>query len=148
MAIAALITWIVTAGFGFTMLGLWLRAGGTSSTSGAFRPPVVFGHFLLAAAGLVLWVIYLISDADALTWVAFVVLVLVAVLGDVLVLRWNKTRRGELVAGASAPGGGTVSAPDPAPERHIPAGLVGAHGVFAVATVVLVFLTALGVGGS
>jgi hypothetical protein len=148
MAIAALITWIVTAGLGFTMLGHWLRAGGTRSTSGAFRPPVVFSHFLLAAAGLVVWVIYLVADADALTWVAFVVLVLVAVLGDVLVLRWNKTRRGELVAGGSAQGSGTVSAADPAPERHIPVGLVGAHGLFAVATVVLVFLTALGIGGS
>jgi hypothetical protein len=149
MAVAALITWIVTAGLGFTMLGRWLRAGGTRSTSGAFRPPVVFSHFLLAAAGLVVWIVYLVADTDALTWVAFVILVLVAVLGDVLVLRWNKTRRGELVAGGSARGaGGTVAETDAAPERHIPAGLVGAHGVFAVATVVLVFLTALGIGGS
>jgi manganese efflux pump family protein len=28
MGIAALITWIVTAAGGFTLLGLWLRRGG------------------------------------------------------------------------------------------------------------------------
>ena len=33
-------------------------------------------------------------------------------------------------------------------EQHFPVAVVGAHGVLAVATVVLVLLAALGVGGS
>ena len=154
MSVAALVTWIVTAVLGATMLATWIRAGGTSGPrAGGFPPPVVFGHFLLAAAGLVVWIVYLTTDEDAWAWTAFVVLVVVAGLGDVLVLRWNRLRRakGMVSSGASgsrAEGSMSTSAGDGAPERRIPAGLVGAHGVFAVATVVLVLLVALGVGGS
>jgi hypothetical protein len=36
------------------------------------RPPLILSHFLLAAAGLVVWIIYLIADKDALGWIAFV----------------------------------------------------------------------------
>src|SRR4051794_35527051 len=49
MAVAALITWVVTAGLGFYMLRTWISNGGArDSGSSHFRPPVVFGHFLLA----------------------------------------------------------------------------------------------------
>jgi hypothetical protein len=109
MAIAALITWIVTALLGATMMTSWLRAGGASAPRAeGFPPAVVFGHFLLAAAGLLLWVAYLGSDATAWAWAAFVVLVLVAGLGDVLVLRWKRVRgSAELTAGAiHRPGAG------------------------------------------
>lgn len=155
MAVAALITWIVTALFGATMLVTWLRAGGAGAgtagggRAGGFPPAVVFGHFLIAAAGLVVWIVYLVTNQDVLTWVAFVILVVVAGLGDVLVLRWNRSRKTSgVVAGARRAAAAAVDSADPAPERRIPAGLVGAHGVFAVATVVLVLLVALGVGGS
>lgn len=37
---------------------------------GRIRPPLILSHFLLAAAGLVVWIVYLASDADALAWVA------------------------------------------------------------------------------
>lgn len=151
MAVAALITWLVTAALGATMMATWLRAGGSEPRAGGFPPPVVFDHFLLAAAGLVVWVVYLLTDTDAWARVAFVVLLLVAGLGDVLVLRWNRIRRSsDLTTGGSSAGraGRTAAATDVRPERRIPAGLVGAHGVLAVATVVLVLLVALGVGGS
>jgi hypothetical protein len=41
-----------------------------------------FGHFLLAALGLLVWVVYVINDSQGLAWVAFVDLVVVAGLGD------------------------------------------------------------------
>jgi hypothetical protein len=150
---AALVTWVVTAGFGFYMLATWVRAGGARQTSGStsnFQPPVVFGHFLLAAAGLVVWIIYLAVDKRALAWVAFADLVVVATIGDLLVLRWLRDRRGErtsTVEAGSATGGttrtrtGTTLA-----EQQIPPAVVATHGVFAVATVILVLLVALGVG--
>ena len=149
MAVIALVTWVVTAGFGFFMLATWVRAGGvrtaaapaaatdaatapTASPSGTrFPPPLVFGHFLIAATGLVLWIIYLAVDSDALAWVAFVVIVLAAAGGDVLFLRWFRDR--------NEPGAQL-------PEQTIPTPAVYLHGLFAVATIVLVFLTALGVG--
>jgi|SRR3954454_23528071 hypothetical protein len=151
---AALITWVITAGFGFFMLATWIRNGGARSGEGTasnFRPPVVFGHFLLAAAGLVVWIIYVATDTDALAWVALVGLVVVAGIGDILVVRWAKDRRqaAALVAGAGTSGAeGSRAAGGLLAEQHFPTPVVAAHGVFAVATVVLVLLVALGVGGS
>jgi hypothetical protein len=58
--------------------------------------------------------------------------------------RWIPAyRRRGTVTGAAE----TATAAAPA-ERHFPVAVVGGHGVLAVTTVVLVLLTALGVGGS
>ncbi|MVU82212.1 hypothetical protein GPX89_33865 [Nocardia sp. ET3-3] len=137
MAIAALITWLLTAGGGFFLLGTWIAKGGVREPGRShLPPPVIFGHFLLAAAGLVLWIVYLIADVDALAWVAFALLVPVALLGFFMLFRWLPVYR----AGTPA-----VGQAEPA-ERHFPILVVGGHGLFAVITVVLVLLTALGVG--
>ncbi len=139
MNIAALVTWLITALGGFYMLGIWIARGGVrrQSTGGSRLPaPAVFGHFLLAAAGLVVWIVYLVADRAALAWTAFVLLVPVALLGFVMLARWLPVRRAA---------GETADAPA---ERHFPVPVVVAHGLFAVATVVLVLLAALGAGGS
>jgi hypothetical protein len=157
MAIAALVTWIITASFGFFMLGTWLSKGGTrGGTASNFRPPVVFGHFLLAAGGLVVWIVYLVVDSTPLAWVAFADLLVVAAIGDVLVLRWTKDRRGTGgPAGAGRAGtrgdADTLTARATGAklaEQSIPLPAVVLHGLFAVSTVVLVLLSALEVGGS
>jgi hypothetical protein len=164
MALAALITWVITAGLGFFMLGTWISNGGTRTDGSAashFRPPVVFGHFLLAALGLLVWVVYVINDSQGLAWVAFVDLVVVAGLGDTLVYRWFKDRQagdaGQTGSSGLRPGaggsrggaGGAVSTRSTLlAEQRIPPAVVVTHGVFAVATVVLVLLAALKVGGS
>ncbi|MEU1998053.1 hypothetical protein ABZ511_26730 [Nocardia gamkensis] len=138
MAIAALILWLLTAVGGFVLLGTWIARGGVRQPNSSHLPaPVVFGHFLLAVAGLIVWIAYLALDDDALAWVAFVLLIPVALLGFAMLLRWLPVYRARA----------DVEAPEPA-ERHFPIAVVGGHGVFAVATVVLVLLTALGVGGS
>jgi hypothetical protein len=80
----ALITWVLTAGGGFVLLGLWLKNGGMqqSDESGArIRAARLFSHFGLAAIGLVLWIVYVASDSDALAWIAFALLAVVALLG-------------------------------------------------------------------
>jgi hypothetical protein len=116
------------------MLGLWVARGGARAAGSGgtvttrFAPGVVFSHFLLAAAGLVVWIIYMISGTDALVWVAFAILVLVAILGEVLFVPWMR-------AGNS----GTV-------ESTFPKPVVYTHGLFAATTVVLVLLVGLGVG--
>jgi hypothetical protein len=164
MALAALITWVITAGLGFLMLGTWISNGGTRTDGSAashFRPPVVFGHFLLAALGLLVWVVYVINDSQGLAWVAFVDLVVVAGLGDTLVYRWFKDRQAGdagqtgssgLRRGAGGSRGGAGGAVGTRStllaEQRIPPAVVVTHGVFAVATVVLVLLAALDVGGS
>lgn len=137
MDIAALIAWLVTAVGGFVMLGTWIAKGGTREPGRSrFSPGLVFGHFALAAAGLVLWIVYLVAGGAVLAWIAFVLLVPVAALGFTMLARWIPGYR----ARTASPGGAA------APEQHFPVVVVGAHGLVAVATVVLVLLAALGVG--
>ncbi|MFQ6331724.1 hypothetical protein ACLMAL_37165 [Nocardia sp. CWNU-33] len=146
MGIAALILWLLTAVGGFVMLGTWVAKGGARQPrSTHLPPPVLFGHFLLAVTGLIVWIVYLATDKDALAWVAFALLVPVALLGFTMLIRWIPVYR------AHAAPASTAAAPaahdDPA-ERHFPIAIVAGHGVFAVTTVGLVLLTALGVGQS
>ncbi|MGW4350818.1 hypothetical protein ACWELJ_01885 [Nocardia sp. NPDC004582] len=147
MAIAALITWLLTAAGGFVLLGTWIAKGGVREPrTSHLPPPVIFGHFLLAAIGLVLWIVYLVVDSEALAWVAFGFLVPVAALGFVMLFRWLPVYRAARTADAE-PAPISIPAGEPA-ERHFPVLIVGGHGLFAVITVVLVLLTALGVGAS
>jgi hypothetical protein len=146
MGVAALITWVVTALGGAVLLGTWLSRGGLRARdTGAsrFPPGLIFGHFLLAATGLIVWIVYLITDADALTWVALAVLVVVAALGFTMVGRWRQDRAAAAVGGTNPAGGADVGRP---PEQHFPVAVVYLHGLLAVATLILVLLTALGVG--
>ena len=144
MSIAALVTWLITAGGGFFMLGSWISHGGLSqqrSGTSRFPAPVIFGHFGLAAAGLVLWIAFVALHTRALGWIAFAALLPVAVLGFVMLLRWlpgwQASRGGG--AGGAAAAGGTVAA-----ERHLPVPVIVAHGLLAVVTLVLALLAAAG----
>jgi len=138
MAWAALISWIVTAGGGFVLLALWLSRGGMRQREGRqIRPPLILSHFALAATGLVLWIIYVVNDSDALAWIAFAILVAVALLGWTMFALWWSRRQ----AGATSP---EAASGVPA-EQHFPVPIVALHGLLAVTTVVLVLLAALDV---
>ncbi|OEJ49461.1 hypothetical protein [Streptomyces agglomeratus] len=139
MDIAALIIWVVTALGGFYMLGIWLSRGGARGGTSHLPVPVIFGHFALAAVGLVVWILYVVTGKDALAWTAFGLLLPVALLGFVMFARWIPVHRGR----AAAPAGAGQSAPA---ERHFPVPVVAGHGLAAVVTLVLVLLTALGTG--
>jgi len=152
MAIAALITWIITAGFGAFMLARWASRGGVRHAEGAgtnLPPYRVFTHFGLAVAGLILWIVYLVTDSTLLAWIAFADLVVVASIGLVMVMQWAKDGRAAMAAAAASGGPfrADASGVDLA-EQHIPRPPVVLHGIFAVSTVVLVLLSALGIGGS
>jgi hypothetical protein len=137
---AALITWVLTAGGGFVLLSIWLARGGMRSQAGGsrIRPPLILSHFLLAATGLVLWIVYVVNDSSTLAWIAFVLLLVVALLGFTMFGIWLRRRQ--------AAAGGT--SPDTPPEQHFPVAIVGLHGLLAATTLVLVLLAAAGVGGS
>lgn len=145
MSIAALIAWIITAAGGFVLLGTWIAKGGARPPSTSHFPPaVIFGHFALAAAGLVVWILYVIVDQTVLAWVAFVLLVVIALLGFTMFARWVPSYRARATVTA---GSGAAAAGDRAPvEQDFSVAVVGAHGVLAVVAVVLVLLAALGVG--
>jgi hypothetical protein len=138
---AALIAWVVTAAGGFVLLAIWLSRGGMQQgrePGSRIRPPLILGHFLLAATGLVIWIIYVASDSDALAWIAFAILAVVALLGWTMFAICFQRRQRGAVREAVDPG-------TPA-EQRFPVPVVAAHGLLAVTTVVLVFLAAIGVG--
>lgn len=146
MSIAALVTWLITAGFGSWMLIRWATRGGLRQVPGAgtnFPRIRVFAHFGLAAAGLIVWIIYLVTDNTILAWIAVADLVLVALLGGLLVRQWTKDGRAAMAGAVRSDGGGVDLA-----EQHIPRPPVVVHGVFAVSTAILVLLSAIGIGGS
>ena len=144
----ALVTWIVTAGGGFVMLAIWLSRGGMRQRDrGRIRPALILSHFLLAATGLVIWIVYLAADEDALAWIALAILAVVALLGWTMFFIWagqRQRRAGAAPASSPLEGGNTG---EPA-EQHFPVPIVALHGLLAVATVILVLLAAAGVGGS
>jgi hypothetical protein len=132
---AALISWIVTAAGGFVLLAIWVSRGGMQQREGGrIRPALILSHFGLAAIGLVLWIVYLANDSDALAWIAFVLLVIVAALGWTMFAVWWRRRQLGAAAGAESA--------EPA-EQHFPVPVVAVHGLLAVLTVVLVLLSAL-----
>jgi archaellum biogenesis protein FlaJ (TadC family) len=137
---AALITWVLTAGGGFVLLSIWLARGGMKSQAAGNRikPPLIMSHFLLAATGLVLWIIYVVNDSSALAWIAFVLLLVVALLGFMMFAVWLRRRQADVSAATT----------DTPAEQHFPIAIVGLHGLLAATTLVLVLLAAAGVGGS
>jgi manganese efflux pump family protein len=158
MDIAALVTWVITAGGGFTLLAVWLsrrrqpvRVGGadrpgTRDVPGGpadgrprLTPPLIFSHAGLAVVGLILWIVYLATDSAGLARVTLVVVLSVAVLGFTMLARWLRGRTGSR-AGTDA---GTAAEVDRRPEDAFPVAIVAAHGLFAAVTLVLVLLVAV-----
>ncbi|HZQ82033.1 MAG TPA: hypothetical protein VFB25_08665 [Gaiellaceae bacterium] len=129
---AALITWVLTAGGGFVLLAIWLKNGGMRQREGGrIRPAFILSHFALAATGLVLWIVFVATGSNALAWIAFVLLLVVAMIGFSMLGIWIRQRQQRDVAPA---------------EQRFPVAVVGLHGALAATTLVLVFLAALGVG--
>jgi manganese efflux pump family protein len=133
MGIAALITWLSTAGVGLYLLAVWLIEYDREFQAAAptrLPIPVISGHALLAVTGLVLWMAYLFTDSAMLAWAALAVLGGVVALGLTMARRWLSVYR--------APG-----TPAPPPERNFPVPVVIGHGVLAAVTVTLVAITTL-----
>ena len=146
MAIAALILWLATIGAGWSLLAIWLveydRTFHESATT-RLPIPVMGTHALFALGGLAIWIAYLLAGTRRLALTATAVLAVVAVLGFIMVTRWIGVWRAHR-ARTGVPD--TISADAISavpPEQHLPVTLVIGHGVLAVATVVLVLLTAL-----
>jgi len=156
MALVALVAWLCTVSIGLYLLAIWLIEYDREFQSAAatrLPVPVIGTHALLAFGGLAVWALYLITDAQKLAWVAAATLGVVVTLGLMMAARWIGVRRAHdppqavavLVGGRPGSDGSRV-VPVP-PERHFPAPVVLVHGIFAGVTILLVLLTALGVGG-
>lgn len=113
MGIAALVTWLLTAGLGAYMLHTWIARDGPRVTRAAgdrLPPVVVYGHASLALTGLAVWISYVASGLAALAWCGACLLMPVIGLGAAMVTVWTPYP----VPGAGAPGtdvGGVLTAP-------------------------------------
>jgi len=164
---AALITWFAAVLAGLYMLTVWLIENdvtGRHAARSQLRVPVIFGHLALAIAGLVAWAAYLVLDRHMLAWVSVGSLAAVVLLGVTMFARWLPVYRepalpvpAPVMTGPGRPPGTALPArgtppPEqlfaPPAESHFPVAVIAAHGLLAGATLVLVVLTALGVGGS
>jgi hypothetical protein len=91
MPVVALITWIITALGGLYLLAIWLieydpdfqRAAATR-----LPVPVISGHVLFAIGGLVIWLMYLVTDEDIFEWATVAILAFVATFGLTMAVRW------------------------------------------------------------
>jgi hypothetical protein len=139
--IAALLTWSFAAVVGLYLLATWIAKGGLRrrqpTRPSRFAPGLILGHGGLAATGLVVWIAFVIARTRPLAWTAFGILVPVALLGATMFGLWLR---------GSRPHGRHAYVPRHAAEDHFPPLAVLGHGAFAVATVVLVLLTALRTG--
>ena len=156
------------------MMARWITRGGfrRARLSKAGLPPsLIFTHFGLAVAGLLVWSAYLATGLAAAAWAGCVLLLPVAGLGMALVSLWLPERSlvattasaatapaatapaAQAVPAGAAAGTGAVpgadaaaaaASPDPPTARHPPALIVAAHGVFAVATILFALLAAVG----
>lgn len=98
MPVVAFITWIITALGGLYLLAIWLieydpdvqRAAATR-----LPVPVVSGHVLFAVGGLIVWLMYLITDDDIFAWATAGVLAFVATFGLTMAVRWIGVYRAE-----------------------------------------------------
>ena len=147
MGFAALITWFAAIVAGLYMLTVWLIENDVTARRVApsqLPVPVIFTHLVLAIAGLALWVAYLILDRSTLAWAAFGVLAVIVLLGLTMFARWIPVYRGPAQSVHQAPDG----IPAVPAEGNFPLAVVATHGLLAGTTLVLVLLTALGIGGS
>ena len=161
MRFVALIVWFITALWGLYMLAVWLiendatRQGNSASR---LPLPVILAHVTCAVSGLGVWVAYLLLDQPVLAWVAVGILGVIVLLGLSMFARWIPVYRTadepvSVPVGAGAPDvpgdpPGIPALRERPPESSFPMLIVLAHGAFATFTVILVVLTALGVGGS
>jgi hypothetical protein len=166
---AALISWLITVGLGSWMMARWITRGGfrRARLSKAGLPPsLIFTHFGLAVAGLLVWGAYLATGLTAAAWAGCVLLLPVAGLGMALLSLWLPERSlaattvpaATVPAAQAVPAGATAgtgavpganaaagaASPGPPAARHPPALIVAAHGVFAVATILFALLAAVG----
>jgi hypothetical protein len=152
LGLIALCTWLITVGLGLRMMARWIARGRqhSAATGHSSRPPAWnLTHFALATAGLLTWIAYLATDVTGVAWAACALLLPVAGLGMTLVFLSPSTSPAQSTTTAQAALGGTPGAPvrgDQPRVRRPPVLAVSAHIIFATATILFAFLTAVGAG--
>jgi hypothetical protein len=151
LGLIALGAWLITVALGLWMMTRWiLRSRARHRPAGRLRrPPALnLAHLGLAGTSLLTWIAYLVTGMIGLAWTACALLPLVTGLGMTLVFlpssaspAHSATAQPSPIARASDPARGD----SPGGPRR-PAFTVGAHIVFATATILFAVLTVIGTG--
>jgi hypothetical protein len=146
----ALGTWLIALAIGLWMMSRWiLRRRLPHTRAGRLRRPPALNaaHLALASTGLVIWIIYLATHVTGLAWAAAALLLPVAGLGMGLVFVPPSVSPADSATAQPLPAGpaedrtGGISSR----SRGRPVFVVAAHIAFAVATILLAVLSAVGV---
>ena len=129
--VAALLAWLAAAGSGGWILIRWWRAGGRPTrprarADTAAPSAVILGHGGLGLLGLAVWALFMITGWTAFAWIAVALLAPVAGLGMTV-----------LISGLPRPS-------SPRRRGRQPVAAIAAHGLFVLATLLLVLLAAIG----
>lgn len=159
MPLFILYLWIITLIAGAYLWTYTTGIGRPESVARATRLPVwiLFVHPSLALAGFGIWAVYFAQGGAWLVWAAFVDLLLVAVLGDVMAIRTHRGRREQrattgahVAAGATAGAGAAAGTAHglPSPDRRrvedqIPTVAILVHGVLALGLLAAVLVEAI-----
>jgi hypothetical protein len=168
--VAALLAWLAAAGSGGWILIRWWRAGGRPArprgpADAAAPSAVILGHAGLGLLGLAVWTIFMITGWTAFAWISVGLLAPVAGLGMTVLISGLPSPR---PAGSPASAGAALAAPaaghprrpgavvalaapaaaaapsSPARPGRQPVAAIAAHGLFVLATLLLVLLAAIG----
>ena len=150
LGLIALSAWLITVALGLWMMIRWMLRGRVRHTPAGRlrRPPALdLAHLGLAGASLLVWIAYLATGVIGLAWTASALLPLVAGLGMTLVFLQPSVSPADSEAAQALR---AATAPDPARGyssrgRRPPVVTVGAHVIFATATILFALLTAIGI---
>jgi hypothetical protein len=92
LAVATLVSWLITEAFGAYMLSSWIKSGGSKIAKDqpdAVPRSVIFGHAALAFTGLVFWIVFVLTRQVALGWLSVAFLAPAIGLGISTVTLWT-----------------------------------------------------------
>jgi hypothetical protein len=170
--VAALLAWLATAGSGGWILARWWRAGGRPTSprgpaDTAAPSAVILGHVGLGLLGLAVWTLFMITGWTAFAWISVGLLAPVAGLGMTVLISGlpsprspgspasagaapaapaagHPQRRGAAVALTAPTAPSASSSSSPTRSGRQPVAAIAAHGLFVLATLLLVLLAAIG----
>jgi hypothetical protein len=156
LSLLALGAWLVTVALGLSLLARRLPRDRTRrrpaarlpGPSARLRLPALNrAHLGLAAASLLTWIVYLAIRTTGIAWAAVGLLPLVAGLGMALVFLPRLPGSADSLAVRPPLSAGSAQATqDSAKTRRSPVLIIGAHVIFAIATILFAALAAIGTG--
>jgi hypothetical protein len=145
---AALALWLATAIPGAYMLLSWLPRAGRRRVIRKLRglSAVPIGHAGMAITGLVIWIVFTVTDSAALAWVDVGLTWVIAGLGMATLLAASPEPQAVTASPGTAALVGVTEASTAPFRTRAPVFVIALHGALATLTILVVLLAAVGTG--